>query len=571
MAAGEERFEISGCDARGWSIAGIFENEAEAIEQAHQSRRGGYSAVRVMRVTYDEAAGSYLEREVLFLGDRQKTPAAESAKREDGGALCATLADFYTPRSRRAVKRVLADWLGRMNVTAVELLHHPDYIAKLENSGTTLQGAVQRAAIAQGRNSGRNVQDRMREIFAIVDKASARVRLDARAGRLPRIVDGAVNSLLEALPQGPDRSYVLGVALTDWIREGKSIGAKLMQLIDLLPKAEPELVGLMDPYVAEFIDDAAALTELLGPMPNLGAAVLRIADIAQGRLAGDAEAGQLAVLSAQIAAGRLPRCREALVRRLVGTLRGHRELTDGGPVAEIGFNRELRRSLLNDSGEMIGGDEMLDAFGRRVERHLHPEAIGRLLERLTSPIDRINRLLDIEPGVPPGGQKNRLGEYLLPIILLPANEAQFVDGKAPLAERLRALAQLQRRIAASGFNETMRSKAAAKLDDLCWSLARSSGVIDKIDRSGDRIPDKGVAILRLCAAGLFTEGQALDAARRMALRYLKHPAFLPAYVGEGDEQDKLQKLMALRQLLEEAGLSDMMSGAPQPQRAAGSA
>jgi hypothetical protein len=569
MSSAEERFEISGCDARGWTTVAVYDSEAEAIEQAHQGRRGGYAAVRVLRVTYDEESSSYQEREVLFLGDRQKSPMAEAAKREDGGALCATLTDFYTPRSRRAIKRLLGDWLTRMNITAVELLHHTDYVSKLENSGTTLQGAVQRAAIAQGRSSGRNVQERMREIFGVVDKAIARVRLDARAGRLPHIVDGRVNMLLGVLPQGPERSYVFGVALTDFIREGKTTGAKLIQLIELLAGAEPAVLTLMDPYIAEFIEDATALTELLGPMPHLGAAVLRIADLAQGRPStSDAPGEPLAALCAQIAAGRLPRCREALVRRLVGTLRGHRELTDGGPVAEIAFNQELRRSLLAESGDMIGGDEMCEAFESRVERHLHPEAIGRLLDRLTSPIDRINRLLDIEPGVPPGGQKNRLGEYLLPIVLLPANEAQFLEGKAPLAERLRALAVLQRRISTSGFNETMRAKAAAKLDEYCCTLMRTSGIVERIDKGGDPIPDKAVAILKLCGAGLFTDGHALDSTRRTALRYLKHPAFLPAYLGEGDEPSRRQKLVALRQLLDEAGLGEMLGSAP-PQRAAG--
>ena len=572
MSSADERFEVSACDTRGWTTTGMYENEAEASEQAHQQRRGGYSAVRVLRVVYDENAGSYLEREVLFLGDRQKTPNAEGGKREDGGALCATLSDLYTPRSRRAVKRALGDWLGRMNITAVELMHHPDYIGRLENAGTVLQGAVQRTAIAQNRNSGRNVQERMREIFNIVDKAAARVRLDARAGRLPRIADGDVNAILGQLPRGPERSYVFGVALTDWIREGKSIGAKLVQLIQLFANAEPETLALMDPFVSEFLEDASALTELLGPMENLGAAVLNIADLAQGRIGAEASAGEpLALLNAQIAAGRLPRCREALLRRLIGTLKGYRELTDGGAVEEIAFNRKLRQRLLNPSGEMMGGDGMRDAFESRVERHLHPEAIGRLLERLASPVDRINRLLDIEPGVPPGSHKTRLGEYVLPIILLPANEAQFTEGKAPLAERLRALAQLQQRIQASGFSETLRVKASAKLDEHCCALMRSSGIIDKIDRGPEGVQDKGLALLRLCAAGLFTEGQAQDSARRMALRYLKHPSFLPAYVGEGEEAEKRQRLVLLRQLLEESGLGDMLSSQAQPQRAASGA
>jgi hypothetical protein len=568
MASSDERFEIAGCDARGWSIAGVCETEAEAVEQAHERRRGGYAAVRVLRVSYEEESGGYQEREILFLGDRHRTPAMDSGKREDAGPLCATLSDFYTPRSRRAIKRLLGDWLARMNLTAVELLHHPEYVGKLENSGTALQGAVQRAAIAQGRTSGRNVQERMREIFNVCDKAAARLRLDARSGKLPRIVDGDVESVLAKLPPTAERPYLFCVALTDWIRHGKTLGAKLAALIELLPRTESEALALMDPYMADFVEDAAALTELLGPMPNLGAAVLRIADVAQGRVPPEADAADpLAALAAHIAAGRLPRCRDALIRRLAGTLRGSRELTDGGPVAEITFNQELRRSLVTPAGEMIGGEELADAFHTRVERHLHPEGIGRLLERLSSPIDRINRLLDIEPGVPPGGQKNRLGEYVLPIVMLPANEALFVDGKQPLAERLRALAQLQRRIAASGFNETMRSKASAKLDEYCVNLVRSSGLLDKIERSADRIPDKGLAILKLCSAGLFTEGQALDAAHRVALRYLKHPAFLPAYLGGGDEQSKRQRLMTLRQLLDEAGLGDLL-GALQPSRAA---
>lgn len=570
MAASEERFELSACDARGWTVAGVCETEKEAVEQAHDRRRSGYSAVRVLRVTYDEESGSYFEREVLFLGDRQNAPTPESGKREDAGALCATLSDFYTPRSRRAIKRLMGDWLARMNLTAVELLHHPEHVSRLENSGTTLQGAVQRAAIAQGRSSGRNVQDRMREIFNIVDKAISRLRLDARAGRLPRLADGDLNELLTRLPQGPERAYVFGVALTDWIRDGKSVGAKLARLIELLRGADDDALALMDPYVAEFVEDAGALTELLGPMPHLGAAVLRIAEVVQGRRAAqDGAPDPLATLSGLIAAGRLPRCREALIRRLVGTLRGPRELTDGGAVVEIAFNRDLQRALATGSGDMIGGEEMREAFQSRVERHLHPDAIGRLLDRLTSPIDRVNRLLDIEPGVPTGALKNRLGEYVLPIVLLPANEALFVDGKQPLAERLRALAQLQRRIAASKFNETTRQKATAKLDEYCAALVRSSGILDKIDRGADRVPDKGVAILRLCAAGLFTEGQALEWAQRMALRYLKHPSFLPAYLAEGDEEAKRRKLMSLRQLLEAAGLGEALSPSSGPRAAAG--
>lgn len=570
MAAREERFEICAFDARGWTLAGVSETEPEAVEQAHERRRSGYSAVRVLRVIYDEESGSYFEREVLFLGDRQSTPVPEAGRREDMGALCATLSDLYTPRSRRAIKRLLGDWLGRMHLTAVELLHHPEHVAKLENSGTSLQGAVQRAAIAQGRSSGRNVQDRMREIFNIVDKAISRLRLDARAGRLPRLGEGGdLNELLTRLPtHGPDRAYAFNVAVTDWIRKGRSVGAKLAQLIELLPGAEGEALALMDPYVAEFVEDAGALTELLGPMPHLGAAVLRLADVVQGRCAPTGDGPDpLATLSGLIAAGRLPRCRDALIRRLVATLRGPRELTDGGPVVEIAFNQELARALITGSGEMIGGDDMREAFESRVERHLHPEAIGRLLDRLTSPFDRVNRLLDIEPGVPPGPLKNRLGEYVLPIVLLPANEALFTEGKQPLAERLRALAQLQRRIALSKFNETTRQKATAKLDEYCASLVRSSGILDKIDRGGDRIPDKGVAILRLCAAGLFTEGQALEGARRLALRYLKHPAFLPAYLGDGDEDSKRRKLLALRELLDAAGLGEAFAG-PTAQRAA---
>ena len=571
MASSDERFEIAGCDARGWTIAAMCDTEAGAIEQAHERRRGGYAAVRVLRISYDEDSGTYFEREILFLGDRQTAPQAETGKREDGGALCATLSDFYTARSRRAVKRLLADWLARMNITAIELLHHPEYVGKLENAGTTLQGAVQRAAIAQGRNSGRSVQERMREIFNVCDKAASRLRLDARGGKLPRIADGDVNGVLPKLPPPPDRAYVFGVALTDWIRNGKTLGAKLTELIELLPKAEAEALALMDPYIAEFVEDATALTELLGPMPNLGAAVLRIADIAQGRTQPDAQRSDpLTVLTEQIGAGRLPRCREALVRRLSGTLRGSRELTDGGPVAEIAFNQELRRRLITPSGDMIGGEDLGEAFQTRVERHLHPEGIGRLLERLTSPIDRINRLLDIEPGVPPGGQKNRLGEYVLPMVMLPANEALFLEGKQPLAERLRAISQVQRRIAASGFSESMRAKATTKLDEYCTMLVRSSGLLEKIERSGDRIPDKGIAILRMCSAGLFTEGQALDGAQRLALRYIKHPAFLQAYLGGGDDQAKKQKLMTLRQLLDEAGLGDLL-GALQPSRAAAGA
>ena len=108
-------------------------------------------SARVTKEKYDEDSRSFRAVTVYEAG-AEKYGAIEE-KSSDAHLPCLTPDDLSKPHARDTIRRVLTGWLERVQAVPMELLHRADLVEDLEASGTDLQHAVQKVAVASARDS----------------------------------------------------------------------------------------------------------------------------------------------------------------------------------------------------------------------------------------------------------------------------------------------------------------------------------------------------------------------------------------------------------------------------------
>ena len=548
-------FEILAMGRGSWQVQAVLDREDSAIQQAHDMHRldkGG--VLKVVKVEFHSRSGEFREREICKVG---KVKAGEGRYSEglDAGPACTELSELLSLTGRRAIKRVLRSWLDSIGVTPFELLHHPDYLNRLENSGTMLQSAVQRAAMAQSNATGGSLHDRQRELFRLVDEAIAKARKLWRDDSRPRFDGIDLPAFIESLGDSDDISYFFNASIADWLSSFKTPGEKLQSLVTLAEQAKGSAErARIDDCLTDFLEDAQAVTQMLGDRASLGDALMHIASLVGGEPDGDDDGDEeFAVLKQLIRGGELPKCRQTLLRRIVSSLEGQRSLSDHGVVADARIAAELRRCLCSEDGQVVGGSEMEAAFERRSEKFVSPDAIGRVLDGIVAPDKRVKILLDVEEGVMGRVNKRRFGEYVVAVLRVPDNIEQLSAPQGPAAVYMRELAGIQKRILQSGLTEKQKEEGAEILDRICVTIMKSERILEKV---GERSPGPvatAVALLRLCAAGTSTEGAASDTVRERIVSVLKTPTFLNGYLsGAEGNNERRQRLYELQELFEKA-------------------
>ena len=555
-------FEVLADEGRGWSVQAVLDDLASAESLAHDiADTTKVLAVKVVRAGYDERTGQFMDREMLFLGERQ--PRQEGRRDKlDAGPVCRNPQELYTIASRRAIRRVLRSWLESRGVAPVELLHDFELYTKLENTGNILLSGVQRAAMVQ---SSGNVQARQRELFKLIENAAIRLRRALRTDQRLQLYDDVDALAQQASATAEDGVLLFNCAITEWLRDFEKPVPKVSALLDLIGRASDKAaLAWLDDYATDFVADPAIIRHFLGEEAPLGDIVIRIAgvladepvpaleDVAES----DAER-DFRLLADLVRRRVLPKCRAALLRRLVRTLKTPRALTNRGAIAEARYCFELNRILHRPDGEYIGGPEMAEALEQRSERAITANAVARLTEGMIAPLDRVAPLLDLEPGIVGERNKTTLGEHVLAILSNAENRKLLLEPVGPPAHHMRNLAQVQARIAQSGFNERQRSQAIGLLDDICIQIMEREQILKKVaSMGGDRI-SICVTLLRLCAGGTFTEGRAAERARGEALRLLQTPGFIERYLESVDgREEKKRRLMTLRELIDQARLPE---------------
>lgn len=83
-----------------------------------------------------------------------------------------------------------------------------------------------------------DVKARQRELFDLVDKASAKAKILWRAEKCPLVHDDDLDDLVRRLGKEKDKDYLFNAALTNWLRRFQSGEEKFIALLEMATRSK---------------------------------------------------------------------------------------------------------------------------------------------------------------------------------------------------------------------------------------------------------------------------------------------------------------------------------------------
>jgi hypothetical protein len=407
------------------------------------------------------------------------------------------------------------------------------------------------------------VQQIVKQLNELVSRAIERVVLDERNGRLPRIGKESFGALCTRFAEVSGAEYYLNSAIAWHIESAASWSAKLDTVIGLLndlPGDGPARgIGLkvVDSLVADMLEGGAALGDLLGEQRDLGAALLKMADLFLGRATLDAdERPGVVALGQEFGKGNLVSARAAIAQRVLTEIKGARRLSPDSLDEEVKMIRMLATRMAMGEGKLASQEEILDAFTARSKQLIMPGTVERYLEGQHSPESKLEKLYTLEENVIGIANKRELAGFILGILGHPRSEAYFVESAEAPGPRLQILSDLIKRNKRAGLQDIEKRQIAERIDQIALQIERKSALFDGLIRT---MPDPVQAVgrlLGLVVGGSLPEGALTELARERARDLMKRPAFKAAL--KAAEPPRLE---ALGQLIAQAGL-DAASNKP---------
>ena len=233
MPVGPVHYEIHAKPSKGkWRFLGAVENREVAEKQANDLVSTGHS-VRVTKETLNLEDGSYISNRIFHAGDKDFE--INTGKAEANESLpCFKPQDLYSFHARRTIGVLLQDSLNNWRVTPLELIHSAKNLERLESTGTVLQAAIQKMAIAQSHAGEGSVAERVKTLNKLVSDGMKTVYIDRDKKRIPAITDASIKNLAEALALNPRRDYLFNSAITNYIQDLPDWDPKLDHLLKLM-------------------------------------------------------------------------------------------------------------------------------------------------------------------------------------------------------------------------------------------------------------------------------------------------------------------------------------------------
>lgn len=469
---------------------------------------------------------------------------------------CRNSADLYSKAGRQAIGRLLAKPLQAWELTPIELLYDLDSYRRLANTGSSLQNAVQRAAVAQVGQTGEPVGERMRVIFDIVDTAVR--ELHARSKSAPQAL--AKSSFEEAarkLEDSPEREFLLAMTLAGLLRQEKGAKRKLETLSQLLEQdLPPWSEKTLDRFLSEQLIEGGILQKRL-PGDNLAQHLELCIRLSRGGLEKMKTADYpLLRVNRAIAKGRLSRTSAYIAEYVFAALGANRRATGGGLEGEFKALSSLLDVVCERHGGAGGHLELRQAFEERCARLLNPQSLSDYLARPGNLGDRADRLLDLADHAIGSRNLRTIGEQLIHLLDDPhGREFWSKPVGASLEQRMKTAARLQGRVLSGRMPESTRETLSGRLDRICVELLDRSKLLETIEAETSSVMEKCKRLLGLLAEGHVTEGVAARRVRASIQRCFSDPGFLASLAHT--ESDKTQKasMREFHQLLLKAGFA----------------
>ncbi len=466
-------FEVQTSDGERWAAADIHNARTPALEQAEELLSAGqYMGVRV--ISDSDRAGT----EIIFEKMLDGTEKAIQVVPIDEAAMCETAEDLYGFEARRTIGRLMREYLDEHGLTALELAFDATHLMLLERDDRFFPMAVQRVAGLQAKDLGIKPAERSDWIYDAVSQAKDYAKETGEAEALAEIISAkgfaaALTQVNTSLP-AMQRTKALQFGLALYLKSGGDWNAKLALLADLGAQ-DPGAAArpYIDEALAEVLDGAAAMKDLLGGQPDLGSANHNLIRLAVGRCPIPNNAiSCIEAVNDVLARLDMPVTRSVIYERVARELGSTRALTREGTERDRDMFVTLVRELVEIAG-LEGGPGVAQAVVRRARLVLGDhedlslaDGISRVLDLLPHRAVRLGFLLDF--AVSDVGAENQtlvFGMVGRLVQQISSISAFLPAGSSP--EMLHAtIESLKKRLTSEGLPESWREGIAEALDSV---------------------------------------------------------------------------------------------------------
>lgn len=524
----------------GWTLEMATEDRALAVETAESlfdERR--YAAVRVTKETLDPETREFSTVSILAKGAPERL---RKRKPEAPEPLCVSPQDLYTVHARIRIGELLQDWLGRRRIVPFELLHRADLAEALEASGTELLHAIQKVAIPEAQARGGATHSMIRAFQRLAERAIERVRKDERRKLLPDFTREPFAEACARLAREPEARYLIGAGVARHLADAEHWTGKVSRLLDLAdaaPEAGPArgiALQVIEQPLAEILDSRIGLSDILGAGLDLGSSLA-----AMTRLAATGPVGALMAVEPLVArimppasstAQRLAvwlegddfdSVRMALGRRVLAELNGPRRLKPADPEGEIEMLRGLGMALTAAAGRMLPLEDVQAAFSGRSQMLVTSDFVESYLGRDLSPRGEAAALVWLAENVIGAANKRRAARWLTACVSALKFEREVRTGPDSPAQKLAALAQLQRAVARAGLAPADYEPVQRACGEVAGLVESDIGLIAAVGHSKAPPVHRLALLLRMAVGEAAPLGPVADRARAEAVRLLREP------------------------------------------------
>lgn len=541
-----------------WSLVEVRDGRDEALAFAQALITGDQVGVRVMKETYNESTGDYLSLKIFEHGEQK----VKSKLVEDNvpDAPCFKVDDLYSYHARKTIAQLLPDFLSRHKVTVTELSHRADLLEKLEATGTLLQHAIQRVAVAQAATGENQLTKIIRSLHDLTTQAMHRVYRDHDKKRFVAAEPGGFLPLAEKhATAGGDGLYLLNGSLALYLKEAQGWDDKVARLLTLMEEAQGDtpgaklLFGCIDTLISETLNGPAGLRELIGAQDNHGKALMALVKLYLGREPDEVEgrAGLIA-LTRQFARDTLPNARTAIAQRILAEIKSFKRLCPNSLEEEFRALRQIANLVVTGISKYLSHEDLIGAFTLRSQRLVNFEALSPYLAGIT-PDEKLDRILFVEENIIGAENKRRLADFVPPVLTAPAFEEYFQNPKLPALQRLQRLQSFQERVRRSGFQDNHRKEISDGIDKIAAAVEAKNRILDSIDKRPISPSEKVALILKLVAAKTFTTPRVTERVKHVVAANIAKPGFLTGYVAQ--VQDRETAMSELIKSLAAIGIS----------------
>ncbi|MBC7906445.1 MAG: hypothetical protein H7Y60_06815 [Rhodospirillaceae bacterium] len=555
-------FEIQVLTDKNWVVAEFASDEAKAKAFADNLlQKGNHSAVRVVR---DRRGADGLHKETI-IQEKTATPRSTgpdiSLSPVSEAPVCRELGHFYDLNARLTMGRLLRKYMDEVVVSPTELLHSASEMKRFGDKGTLLFSSIDRISTLQAAASGEDAKGRRDFLNKMWEDGLARARkFLAKKPVTPKTFADVLKGVALG---GDEHPYLCLSYMSLRLLETRSWLGKL-DILMAWAAEEPAspVIALMDGIVADILNSAQLIQDLLGFQSNLGAALGSLADLAEGK----AQAAKFApetfiALNQMFALGKLPQARQVLLGRVTRELGGQNPLSRNEPKQEFEVFHKVMHRLVSHRG-VLGGAASAEGLVHRVSRiHAHLGSVGAgqalelALSALSDNVLRIQLLLALTEAPAMQGLGRPLTDTLASRVRGATKIDDWVPLRMPPPERMAALAAANRSLlAAPALDDELRKELGGAVDEVLAAYLVDEGVIEKIDKPDDPLAMRAIRLIKFCGSGVLIEGKSLNLARARVIEHLRQPQFEEKFLASVPEPEKAEKhLREFHRLLVETG------------------